>query len=334
MKLYLHIGWHKTGSTALQRFLATQRDALRAAGVDYPEAGMIATAHHPAAWSLQEPLRSAWARRIGFARQAEALFAEIFEESARRGARALILSSEEFSLHETYRLERLARVLEGHDVTVVAYVRRQDRYLESLYGQMVKMAFIRLATDFERFVETRLRRGDLDYGNVFARWAQVFGRERLQVRVYDRSRLHRQDVRADFLRLVGLGDAIALPAGVRDDNESLKRESVLFLRRVNAAELEGGQHLRVVQALRAVEAQSNAPAAPLLDAAARLRLLARLDAGNRRFAREFLGDETALQPSLQELLEHEPVPPYGMREFLGTLAAVLPRLRERAQQAA
>jgi hypothetical protein len=331
MKVYLHIGWHKTGSTSIQRFLAANREPLRAAGVDYPEAGMIATAHHLAAWSLQEPLRSAWARRIGFQGRAEPLFAEILEQSARRGARALILSSEEFSLQHAYRLERLARVLEGSDVTVIAYLRRQDRYLESLYGQMVKMAFVRLSSGFDDFVRARLQRGDLDYHALFTRWAEVFGSQRLVLRVYDRERLHGRDARLDFMRALGLEGLAGLQVAPDDANESLGRDAVLFLRRVNAAALGGGEHLRVVGALRALQDEGGRSPAPLCDAIDRLRILAPLRESNRRFGEEFLGDATAFEPSIDELAaQAAPQPSYGRQEFVRTLAAVLPRVLEPA----
>ena len=55
--LYLHIGFHKAGSTTLQTFLRDNAAALAAAGVDYPEIGREpdAIAHHAARQGAEAP---------------------------------------------------------------------------------------------------------------------------------------------------------------------------------------------------------------------------------------------------------------------------------------
>ena len=49
--LYLHIGKHKTGTTALQDFMAMNRNELKKLGVLYPG---IDENHYPVAKELQE----------------------------------------------------------------------------------------------------------------------------------------------------------------------------------------------------------------------------------------------------------------------------------------
>jgi hypothetical protein len=47
MKLILHIGTHKTGTTSLQAWLANNREALAANGVSYPHATVAhGSGHH------------------------------------------------------------------------------------------------------------------------------------------------------------------------------------------------------------------------------------------------------------------------------------------------
>ena len=121
VKIVLHIGRHKTGSTAIQNFLFENRQVLlNRFGVLYPETGLIMGAHHLAAWSLQEPLTSPWALSIGFHEQAEELFPGIFQEAKTAGASTLLLSSEAFLSISS--LDRLACLLRGHELCVIVYI--------------------------------------------------------------------------------------------------------------------------------------------------------------------------------------------------------------------
>ena len=49
-RVVAHVGFHKTGTTALQESFAETREELKALGVTYPDFGQ--KAHHRAAWSL------------------------------------------------------------------------------------------------------------------------------------------------------------------------------------------------------------------------------------------------------------------------------------------
>jgi len=53
-RVLLHVGLHKTGSTALQRFLANAAEELRVRGVLYPVSGRPANSegHHNIAWQM------------------------------------------------------------------------------------------------------------------------------------------------------------------------------------------------------------------------------------------------------------------------------------------
>ena len=51
-KLILHIGRHKTGTTAIQRFLYGNPELLRANGYCYPDHGAIGFGHHDIAGAL------------------------------------------------------------------------------------------------------------------------------------------------------------------------------------------------------------------------------------------------------------------------------------------
>ena len=92
MRVVIHAGIHRTGTTSLQRFLAANRAGLAAQGFGYPGDEV----HHQ---SL------AWALKRGQAGTAEALALV----AAADPADTVILSGEDFSIHEDLRwLEGLA----------------------------------------------------------------------------------------------------------------------------------------------------------------------------------------------------------------------------------
>lgn len=71
-KVYLHIGTHKTGSTAVQAFVARHGDELKRLGLLYPRAGRprlkrFASGHHLLSWTRMEHVRwkPAWGDRAG-----------------------------------------------------------------------------------------------------------------------------------------------------------------------------------------------------------------------------------------------------------------------------
>jgi hypothetical protein len=53
--VFIHAGTHKTGTTALQRFLGANERALLESGLHYPRQGRVEWGHHNLAWELYAP---------------------------------------------------------------------------------------------------------------------------------------------------------------------------------------------------------------------------------------------------------------------------------------
>ena len=316
MKIFLHIGWHKTGTTAIQRMLFQHRVALRERlRVDYPDSARRKIAHAPLAWSL--------AAERGKADPGE-LVAKLKAEVRARGLERCIVSSEVFSMLRPERVEQLAALLREDEVRVIGYVRRQDQYLESRYNQMVKFAPVRLAVDFPEFVARQVQAGPLDLERCFAAWAAAFGKPALCVRLYDRGALPQGDVRRDFCAQLGMPvEAFTFPDA--ESNQSLDYESVCFLRHLNAVPMSRELHARVVKRLRKLNAGKEQSGASFFTPRERAAFLERFRESNRRFAREFLGREDALEPRGGELDLSRGPREYGDEEFFATFDAVFPK---------
>lgn len=103
MRLVIHVGPHKTGSTSVQRALSAARESLAAAGVWYPPSldGAVWPDQHADAWVLL---------RDGRIADFDRWLASGREEATRRGCDTLLLSSENFQVPRTRAsLDRLLR---------------------------------------------------------------------------------------------------------------------------------------------------------------------------------------------------------------------------------
>lgn len=118
MKLLIHIGLNRTGSTALQEFLAKNRDALRTFGLFYPVGlGQSDRHHHIAQMSTAD-------------------LAELGRSFRKEMAKdeTLVLSSEAFGAEGS---SKYLALFEGFDVSTVVYVREHIEYLKSWWAHGV-----------------------------------------------------------------------------------------------------------------------------------------------------------------------------------------------------
>lgn len=230
-RLYLHIGFNKTGSTSLQQCLCQNRATLEASGYLYPGAAQDSYVqnqqHTPLAASLtgRDILWLTPRKRDTLDRALPDLLTAI-EASP---AEAVILSSEAFGgLDVTEaQLQQMAGKLAGFDLRILAYIRRQDSYFLSTYQEDIKNGGQHLF-QFKRYAANR----QLAFGQRLAPWRAVFGAERVIVRPFDHRFWPEGRLEYDFL------DAIGAP---RDDirplekpaNESLDVQTLEFLRRLN-----------------------------------------------------------------------------------------------------
>ena len=217
--IVVHIGLNKTGTSSIQDFMSMNADALLERGICYPRAGRELTAHHPLSYWLKKLPEDADPRALepGIA---------LLDEIRACGARRVVLSSEDFHTHGPRGVRHLARLLEGHDVRIVLYLREHLAYLASWYQQNVQASHLSAAFDtFCYFART-------PFHVTAERWTQAFGNDALELRLYDRERLVERDIVRDF------ADAADLRVGLQglqrkpfDSNPSVAG-NVLFAKRL------------------------------------------------------------------------------------------------------
>jgi hypothetical protein len=213
-RVYLHIGWEKTGSSSIQAFCARNQGWLRKHGFDYPLMGRI-----PQHVDLYRNLNHGRSGRI--VRSVEAVRAEL----AKSESPNVIFSHE--SLHSCSPAA-FRHIFDGHEVRVIAYVRNPDRAVISFFVTMVRFGQLAASNFFKAlrfFGRTNL--GHFEYYWPLAGFAAEFGRENLLVRHYDRSSLVGGQSVSDFLDCLGLDDSGSKWSEARS-NPSLDADQFAF----------------------------------------------------------------------------------------------------------
>lgn len=187
MKLYLHIGMSKAGSSAIQRALFENRALLKERGICYPESGIVwGDAHYRINEEIRrgspEALRKALHECIGF--------------------NAGVLSCEGFWLFNEEQLDLFKKELCHLDVTVVLYLRYPESYLKSSYRQKIKQDYATCSFD----VHAHRISGYLDFSKLLTSWGEKF---KIRARTYEAVK---HDLIADFVHTLGIDpSAFILP---------------------------------------------------------------------------------------------------------------------------
>lgn len=255
-QLYIHIGHYKTGTTALQVFLARNPAFLAQNGFEYASVLMHHAKHSSLGFSLcREAGVTTLMHGYNAPTPAAEIWGELFDHVRNSPQRAVIVSSEELIRIGEFPLacEKLcdiAALAPDIDVTVIAYLRSPQSHLRSWYNQLVKMGLP--VSDYTTALRGEIEGIHLDYAHALRPWAEAFGLENLVLRDYDAARrAGPTGIYADFLGLLGLGfsDTLNQPEG--DPNPRIDDRAVELVRLMQNMKLPR----RTIEAVRDQAAQ-------------------------------------------------------------------------------
>ena len=230
VKIHLHIGTHKTGTTSIQKFLDHNRSKLLDLGYLYPLSGRpdaLSVAQHKLPWGFMgaKRLKKAAGKQEGLRQEWNKLHKEI----AREKKQNVIISAEDFSNLKAKRIRAVKKRLSRYDTKVVVYLRKQDDFFLSSYSQVLKgSAFYK---SIEEYIKQGWHRGN--YYDFLEVWSKAFGKENIVVKVYEQLQM-KQGLMPSFLEAIGLGadvnelEQLDEVANVRPNEKTLK-----LLRRLN-----------------------------------------------------------------------------------------------------
>jgi hypothetical protein len=232
--LVAHVGFHKTGTTALQESFAANRQALKAQGVVYPDLGQ--KAHHRAAWALIG--RSwGWKNRGGstYPIKEWMRLARVVNKSRKTA----LISSEFFCELSLDQIKKFKVDMKSEQFTIVFTIRPLVKLLSSSYQQYLKYG---LTPTYEEWLHSILDKpGESkltptfwkrhDHAGVIAKWAEVFGAENVVVVVADEKAPNAIfDAFNSMLKLSK--DTLTQPQGL-SSNRSLTYEEISLLLEIN-----------------------------------------------------------------------------------------------------
>ena len=209
-QLVLHVGSHKTGTTTLQKFMVENAQVFEEKGLCVP----ITPSKYPltntnrTACFLKYLVRGnfdypTWSDKIK----------DLVEKDREVVERALethdvIYLSDERIWFDAAQNERywgeLKSVAEGlgfDSFRVVVYLRRQDKFLVSLWAQLAKK---KMSFPLNEYLMRTRNVKAADYLSNLRDMEGVFGRDSMIVRVYDRETLINGDICCDFCDAIGI----------------------------------------------------------------------------------------------------------------------------------
>ena len=321
VKITIHIGLEKTGTTTIQGFLNRKREELLDQGVLFPVAPGKSNQTLLAAAAMAETvnIRARALKTLGpdFAADlARKLKAEIDEAQPTR----LLFSNEHCSsrLHTVEEVQRLKDFLSqfGDETTILVYLRRQDEFLLSTYSTSVKSGSVKpFAIPKGRKLHARY-----DYRVLLELWSGVFGQAAMRPRLFQPNTWVGGELLTDFC------DAAELDLDEREAptrNLSLSAEGIELVRLLNKE--SGGE--RDGSVVRAVGKLTPGPKLSL-STETRRDFMRHFDDSNRWVAETFFGREQLFEDVREGLAETLP-PEISAERFAELRAAIEEEAAER-----
>jgi hypothetical protein len=233
-QLILHVGFHKSGTTALQESFFAQRKELEPQGVLYPSVGW--EAHHRVAWAIAGR-RWGWKGRGGKTTPYSTWTRMLLRIKLSR-AQKVVLSSEFLSELPLDKIHLLKKQAKGREVKVLFTLRPLVKLLGSSYQQYLKYG---LKADYVTWLHSVLDEPGVSklnpsfwkrnlHGEVIKKWADVFGESNVSIIVVDEQKPE--------LLFESVNDYLGLPAGFlkqmpTGSNRSLSLEEITLLLEIN-----------------------------------------------------------------------------------------------------
>ncbi|EOC7039940.1 hypothetical protein ACI66Z_001437 [Campylobacter coli] len=199
MTAYIHIGTPKTGTTSIQKFITLNLDLFLQQGMVYPKTFCVNNQHAKIAYIIKNMKSD-----FNFWLNQEVVF--LRNEISENKKYTFLFSSEMISLYinESYTLIRLKELfnwLGFKNIKCILYLRSNDEYMISHSSQNIKCG---LGVYYKRKAEFCTSMGMHMYKTICKNYINVFGKENIIVRLFDKNEFYQGDLLKDFIHSIGL----------------------------------------------------------------------------------------------------------------------------------
>jgi len=166
MKIVIHMGLHKTGSTSFQNFLNLNKEILMDVGILYPDIDDNEESH----WKIaNQTIRDNWT-------YLEDYFKKVISIAKNNNIKTILISSEDLGimLTESFRVTKFENLLLSLGVSKIIWecvLRKQWDYFNSLYAEMSKH---KVCLNYASAGEEILSFGEISMGNDGFRYRFAF----------------------------------------------------------------------------------------------------------------------------------------------------------------
>ena len=237
MKLILHIGTEKTGTTSIQKFLLKNREALNKQNILYPKStcGLLGNHRWVPTFAYNEKFEddfiiknfncNSTLRKDSLDKKLD----EFKKEISNSNANICLLSSEHFSsrLVNIQEIYKLKSILEDFfdEISIILYIRKPINYAISLLSTELISGGTPLGLDLESFK----KRSNL---NLIQKWEEVFSIKNIKIKLFEKNDFLEGDLLKDFSKECGIQISSEFKTGFKT-NQTLNLLQMKCLRYLN-----------------------------------------------------------------------------------------------------
>jgi hypothetical protein len=233
-KIYIHIGFGKTGTTAIQSFFSRNRVELLKHDFLYPTTGLEIGGHH-----LLAPVGT-----CDISGNTQVMYKQLAKEIKDSPASNIFISSENFIFAKPTLIESVQKEFEKFDVKIIFYIRSQYALIESVFLQWQKVG-----ADYQGSVVNffNKHKAAFDFEQRIAPWATYFGKDAIISRLYEK-KLIGEDVCKDIAAVLGL-EKLNVTSSRGDENFSLRPEFSALVSLVDSANVVNEERSKIINEL-------------------------------------------------------------------------------------
>ena len=334
MKAILHIGIEKTGTTALQSFLADNRQLMQDYGYAYLESLGLPNNRRLPTYCIEDDRHDDHHEVLNIVGLGERnvwkqQFVQAFADELKNlpeHIHTVVISSEHMHsrLLRASEVQTLKNLLDQFfdEIEVVVYLRRQDQLATSLYSTALKCGhsfetILPQVPPFDPYYNFEL---------LLVKWVGIFGKKAVTPRLFDRSELINHDLVEDFLHTTGMTAVdlkkCQLPGR---QNESLQPVAQAFLHQANKhipMLIDG--HFNPLREQLTFHLESHFSGKPGLPPRAQaIKFCAMFDDSNDRVAKEWFGREHLFEDNFQSYPEQSEQSSFGFTDAADVASTLL-----------